>query len=136
LPLENEICPPLVDTTAIRKEGGIDLAAIACDALATRVASDAANFLILDFVDQFAELVDRDVGQMLAALVEAFVDLDDCLAHEEVGLFGSAGEQKVVAASDSFVAVRGVEGQAQQAGNLAFLRESIRRHGGMIYSDD
>ena len=83
--------------------------------------------LRLGVVEQVAELIGRDIGQLEAAGVELFVDLDDRVAHQAVSLFRAAGEQEIVAASDAFVAVVGVEGQAQQAGDAAF-GDSIVAH--------
>jgi hypothetical protein len=81
--------------------------------------------LVLDFVDQLAELFDRDVGQLLSPLIESFGDPNDCLTHQEVGLLGASGQEKILAAGDSFVAVVRVESEAQQAGDATFFRKSM-----------
>ena len=84
--------------------------------------------LLLHFIEQVAELFDGDVGQSLAALVEALVDFDDRLAHQRVRLFRPTSEQEVLAAGDAFMAVRGVKRQTQQSGDRTFLGKSIRGH--------
>ena len=41
---------------------------------------------------KIAQLIDGDVGQFLAALVEPLVDFDDRVAHQTMCLFRSAGK--------------------------------------------
>ena len=62
------------------------------------------------------------------ALVELLVDSEDRFAHQAVGLLRPAGEDEILAASDAFMSVFGVEGEAQQTGHTPFDNALLIRH--------
>ena len=95
-------------------------AGVAANASSPSLTREGLYWLRLGVVEHVAKFVGRDIGQVEAAGVELLVDLDDRFAHQAVRFLGAAGEEEVVAAGDAFVAVVGVEGQAQQAGDAAF----------------
>jgi len=75
----------------------------------------------LGVVEQIAEFVGRDVGEIEAAGVQLFVHFDDGLSHDAVSLVGAAGEEEVLAAGDTLGTIACVEGEAQESGDSAFF---------------
>jgi len=78
-------------------------------------------YLGMGVVEQIAEFVGRDVGEIEAAGVQLFVHFDDGLSHDAVSLVGAAGEEEVLAAGDTLGTIACVEGEAQESGDSAFF---------------
>src|SRR5205823_3379895 len=90
-------------------------------------AAYASGSLVLGVLQQVDDFLDGGVFEAFALVAEGFGEANGEILHVFVGFLGAADQEKLFAASDTFVAVRIIQADAEQADHL-FLGFLLGRH--------